>query len=264
MHSESEHIILEVRNLSVGYSDKRNLTKIAENVNFALSKGELVGLVGANGIGKSTLLRTLTRMQRPLGGSIVLNGKPLETYSSFQRATQMSVVLTEPPATKNLSVREMVSLGRQPYTNWIGKLSADDQKAVEMALETTETTSLADRKCFELSDGQMQKVAIARALAQDTPIMFLDEPTTHLDIYHRAYVLKLLKRLTQTTQKTILFSTHEVDLAIQLADKIIVMTEKNIFFDTPCKLIEAGRFNSLFPSKTIAFDSNTGRFTIRK
>lgn len=263
MDRESK-IILEARDLTTGYSAKKGNSIIAENVNFSLSEGELVGLVGANGIGKSTLLRTLTGMQKPLKGFVFINEKPLNSYSSFQLATNLSVVLTELPATKNLSVLELISLGRQPYTNWIGSLSSSDKKAIEFALEATETTELAQRKCFELSDGQMQRVSIARALAQDTPIIVLDEPTTHLDLYHRAYVLKLLKNLATETRKTILFSTHEIDLAIQLADKMIVMTKDQTFFDSPCKLIEAGQFESLFPEKMIAFDPNTGRFIIRK
>lgn len=264
MISEKKNIILDVRDLSIGYSNKKNTNKIAEKINLSLSKGELIGLVGANGIGKSTLLRTLSGMQTALSGNVFLYDKPIESYSPFLLATQLSIVLTEPPATKNLSVQEMISLGRQPYTNWIGKLSTEDKKAIEFALQTTETTKLSEKKCFELSDGQMQRVAIARALAQDTPVMFLDEPTTHLDIYHRAYVLKLLKNLTETTQKTILFSTHEIDLAIQLTDKMIVMTEDKTYFGTPCELINKGRFNTLFPSETIQFDSDTGRFTIKK
>lgn len=264
METSEKNTILEVENLSVGYSDKKNVVRISTGMNFSLAKGELVGLVGANGIGKSTLLRTLTGMQNALEGKVLIDKKPLNSYSSFQLATLMSVVLTEPPATKNLSVQEMISLGRQPYTNWIGSLTPSDQHAVDSALKTTETLPLAERKCFELSDGQMQRVAIARALAQDTPIMLLDEPTTHLDIYHRAYVLKLLKELTKSTQKTILFSTHEIDLAIQLADKIIIMTEDKTYFGEPCELIEAGRFDALFPTETIVFDKNTGRFTIMK
>ncbi|WGF92453.1 ABC transporter ATP-binding protein [Aequorivita marisscotiae] len=263
MNSEEKNIILQVQDLAVGYSKKGNNTIVAEAVNFSIVKGELVGLVGANGIGKSTLLRTLTGMQNALNGTILLNEKPLATYSPFQLATQLSVVLTEAPASKNLSVLEMISLGRQPYTNWIGTLSENDKKAVNFALDATETTTLAHRKCYELSDGQMQRVAIARALAQDTPIIILDEPTTHLDIYHRAYVLKLLKKLASETQKTILFSTHEIDLAIQLTNKLLVMTSKNTYFDEPCKLIEAGRFNALFPKETIHFDGNTGRFVIK-
>lgn len=264
MHSEEKNTILETRNLRVGYSNKKGDVVIAEDINFSIFKGELVGLVGANGIGKSTLLRSLTGMQSPLSGEVFLNRKNLMEYSSFQLATHLSVVLTEAPASKNLTVLEMISLGRQPYTNWIGSLSKEDKNAVNTALEATETTSLAHRKCFELSDGQMQRVAIARALAQDTPIIILDEPTTHLDIYHRAYVLKLLKKLASESQKTIFFSTHEIDLAIQLTDKMLVMASNKSYFDKPCKLIEAGRFNSLFPKETIDFDAQTGRFRIKK
>lgn len=264
MNKEEKHIILEVRNLDIGYTTKGSNAIIAQEMNFSLSEGELVGLVGANGIGKSTLLRTLTGMQKALRGAVFIKGKSLESYSTFQLATLLSVVLTEPPATKNLSVQELISLGRQPYTNWMGSLSFDDKKAIQFALEATETTGLADRKCYELSDGQMQRVYIARALAQDTPIIILDEPTTHLDLYHRAYILKLLKNLATETKKTILFSTHEIDLAIQLADKMIVMAKDENFFDEPCKLIDAGKFDALFPKETIAFDSITGRFTIRK
>ena len=264
MAEKERNIILEVLDLAIGYFAKKGNATIAKEINFSLAEGELIGLVGANGIGKSTLLRTLTGMQNPLTGTILINGKPLNSFSAFQLATLLSVVLTEPPATKNLSVREMISLGRQPYTNWIGTLSETDINAVEFALKATETTPLAHRKCFELSDGQLQRVAIARALAQDTDIIVLDEPTTHLDLYHRAYVLKLLKNLASETGKTILFSTHEIDLAIQLADQIIIMSGEKTYFDEPCNLIVQGRFEMLFPKKTIAFDADTGRFTIRK
>lgn len=263
MVSTEKNIILEARDLFVGYSEKGSDAIVAETINFSVEKGELVGMVGANGIGKSTLLRTLAGMQNALKGAIFLNGKNLKEYSPFQLATQLSVVLTEAPASKNLSVLEMVSLGRHPYTNWIGSLSEEDKNAINFALEATETSSLTHRKCFELSDGQMQRVAIARALAQDTPLIILDEPTTHLDIYHRAYVLKLLKKLASETEKTILFSTHEIDLAIQLTDKMLVMAKNETYFDDPCKLIEAERFDSLFPKETIDFDRKTGRFVIK-
>lgn len=264
MNSEKKHSVLEVQKLSVGYTNGKKKTIIAKEIDFSIFKGELVGLVGANGIGKSTLLRSLTDMQKPLEGDIFIRNQNLKNYSSFQLAKELSVVLTEAPVSKNLSVAEMISLGRQPYTNWVGALSEMDRIAINNAMEATETTTLANRKCFELSDGQLQRVAIARALAQDTPIIILDEPTTHLDIYHRAYILKLLRKLTSETKKTILFSTHEIDLAIQLTDKMLVMANDGVYFDTPCKLIEAKRFQSLFPEETIGFDSQTGRFTIRK
>ena len=263
MASVEKNIILEAKNLAVGYSNKKSDSVIAKEINFSIKKGELVGLVGANGIGKSTLLRTLTGMQNPLKGDVFLNEKHINSYTSFELATELSVVLTEAPASKNLSVLEMISLGRQPYTNWIGTLTGEDKNAINFALEATETTTLAHRKCFELSDGQMQRVAIARAIAQDTPIIILDEPTTHLDIYHRAYVLKLLKKLASETQKTIFFSTHEIDLAIQLTDKMLVMAKDENHFESPCKLIESGKFDALFPKETIDVDRKTGRFIIK-
>ena len=264
MTSETKHITLQVQDLSVGYFSKKKEISISKHINFSFFEGELIGLVGANGIGKSTLLRTLAGMQRKLSGNILVKEKPLQAYSTLELANQISVVLTEPPASKNLTVLELISLGRQPYTSWMGTLSEKDKVAVNKALQATETQELAHRKCFELSDGQMQRVAIARALAQDTPIIILDEPTTHLDLYHRAYILKLLKKLASENKKTILFSTHEIDLAIQLSNKMMVMTDKANYFDTPCNLIEAGHFDVLFPKDTIHFDNTTGRFSIKK
>ncbi len=264
MASEEKHIILEAKDLAIGYFSKRKVTTVSEKINFSVNKGELVGLVGANGVGKSTLLRTLASMQPKISGEIFLKDKPLTSYSTLQLANQLSVVLTEAPASKNLTVLELVSLGRQPYTNWMGSLSPVDKKAINGALKATETEILAQRKCFELSDGQLQRVYIARALAQDTPLIILDEPTTHLDLYHRAYVLKLLKKLAVETRKSILFSTHEIDLAIQLSDKMLVMAPEGCYFDQPCNLIEAGRFDALFPKETITFNTETGRFSIKK
>lgn len=263
MKESKTHINLVVKNLSIGYKGKNGNSVIAHSINFSLTKGELIGLVGANGIGKSTLLRTITGMQPGLQGEIFLFGKKLKSYSAFQLAAYISVVLTEPPASKNLTVQEMISLGRQPHTNWMGLLTEKDKKAIDYALSVTETGNLANRKCYELSDGQMQRVAIARAIAQDTPIIILDEPTTHLDLYHRAYILKLLKKLAKEEQKTILFSTHEIDLAIQLTNRMLIMTKEETFFDTPCKLIENENFVDLFPSETIHFDPETGRFLIK-
>jgi len=263
MISENQHIVLKIENLSVGYMGRKENTVVASNINFEATQGQLIGIVGANGIGKSTLLRTLAGMQPELGGTMHLHSKLLSTLSHLDIAREVSVVLTEMPASKNLTVLEMVSLGRQPYTNWIGKLTGKDKEIVNHALEATETQKLSEKKCFELSDGQLQRVAIARALAQDTPIIILDEPTTHLDLYHRAYVLKMLKNLTAQQNKTILFSTHEIDLAIQLSDHMLVMTPNDSYFNTPCKLIEKGTFSALFPSETIGFDESTGRFVIK-
>ncbi|WP_026753517.1 ABC transporter ATP-binding protein [Sediminibacter sp. Hel_I_10] len=256
--------ILKTSKLAIGYTSKKGTTVVASDIHLELKKGELIGLVGANGIGKSTLLRTLATIQQPLSGSMTLRGTPLESHSAIDLAKIMSLVLTEQLMSKNLSVFELIALGRQPYTNWMGKLSAIDIGMVDQALEQTNLTELRDRKCFELSDGQLQKAMIARALAQDTDLIILDEPTTHLDMYHKAYILKLLQQLAQHTQKTILFSSHEIDLAIQLCDTMIVMTKDQVVTDAPCKLIEQGVFKSLFSKDLIDFDEKTGSFKVRK
>ncbi|MCC1483580.1 ABC transporter ATP-binding protein [Winogradskyella immobilis] len=264
MSNIKEHIVLKVKELSIGYKTKKVETVVASNLNFDLQQGQLIGLVGANGIGKSTLLRTLTKVQNPLNGNITINGKEIQKLSTIDLAKQLSLVLTEPLVAKNLSVYELVALGRQPYTNWIGNLSPKDQSIINVALEQTNILDLKDKKCYELSDGQLQKVMIARALAQDTDLIILDEPTTHLDMYHKAYVLKLLKQLTKTTNKTILFSSHEIDLAIQLCDTMIVMSKDNVQCNTPKQLISNGTFEKLFPQDLITFNDKTGSFRVSK
>lgn len=259
-----QHTVLKTKNLSIGYFTKNMQTVIASSITIELNQGELIGLVGANGIGKSTLLRTLTKVQKPLSGDILINGRNLSQFKSKELAKALSIVLTEQVASKNLSVFELVALGRQPYTNWVGNLSDNDISIVNNALDQTNIVELKLKKCFELSDGQLQKVMIARALAQDTDLIILDEPTTHLDMYHKAYVLKLLQNLVKKTNKTILFSSHEIDLAIQLCDKLIVMTDDSIVIDSPCNLIKKGAFNNLFPEDLIVFDEKTGSFKIKK
>ncbi|WP_317192058.1 ABC transporter ATP-binding protein [Snuella sedimenti] len=264
MTSKPEHIILSTNNLDIGYTTRKSKNMVASNINIELHRGELVGLVGANGIGKSTLLRTLTTLQNPLGGTILLNNKKLANYTSLELAKSMSLVLTEQIISKNLSVFELIALGRQPYTNWIGNMENEDVSMVNQALKLTNIYDIKHKRCFELSDGQLQKVMIARALAQDTDLIILDEPTTHLDMYHKAYILKLLQKLAKETNKTILFSSHEIDLAIQLCDKMIVMVKDRVEADEPCNLITKGVFQSLFPKDLIDFDANTGSFRVKK
>jgi cobalamin transport system ATP-binding protein len=264
MSSNNKHIILKTKDLSIGYKSKKKDTIIASNINIELHKGELIGLVGANGIGKSTLLRTLTKVQSSLSGEIFINSKSLSQFNNIELAKAMSLVLTEQIASKNLSVFELVTLGRQPYTNWVGNLSKNDINIINQSINQTNIEDLKHKKCFELSDGQLQKVMIARALAQDTDLIILDEPTTHLDMYHKAYILKLLQKLVKETNKTILFSSHEIDLAIQLCDVLIVMTEDKVIIDTPKNIIKQGVFNSIFPKDLIIFDQNTNTFKIKR
>ena len=264
MKEQNPHIILKTEDLSIGYTSKKVKTVVASQVNIKLNKGELIGLIGANGIGKSTLLRTLTNVQKPLSGDVFINEKSILDYNPLDLAKVLSLVLTEKIASKNLSVFELIALGRQPYTNWIGNLSEHDKSIVKQAILQTNIEDLQYKKCFELSDGQLQKVMIARALAQDTDLIILDEPTSHLDMYHKAYILKLLQRLAKETGKTILFSSHEIDLAIQLCDTLIVMNAGKVVSDQPCKLIQEGVFETLFPKDLISFDKETGSFRMMK
>ena len=258
-----KEIIIATNNLSIGYKTKKDTIVIADNLSLNLETGKLITLVGANGIGKSTLLRTLTGIQKPLSGTVFLNQKNLTSFDTITLAQELSLVLTEKLPPSNLTVFELIALGRQPYTNWLGKLSREDIEKVNSVMHLTQTEHLAHKKHFEISDGQLQKVMIARALAQETSIIILDEPTTHLDLFHKVAVFKLLKKLSKETNKCILFSTHDIDLAIQLSDEMIVMTEKNIIQDQPCNLISKGIFNSLFNDKSITFDETKGKFIIQ-
>ena len=255
-------IILQASKISIGYTSKKVKNIIASNIDLSLEKGKLIALIGANGIGKSTLLRTITGIQKPISGTVVLNGKNIHELDALTLAQNLSVVLTEKLPTSNLTVWELIALGRQPYTNWIGKLTDNDIEKINEAIQLTQIGHLTSRKHYEISDGQLQIVLIARALAQDTPLIILDEPTTHLDLLHKVTLLKLLKKLTQETGKSILFSTHDIDMAIQLSDEMIIMTPENVVQNQPCNLILKGSFNTLFQDEHIVFDSEKGKFTI--
>ena len=255
-------IILQASKISIGYTSKKVKNIIASNIDLSLEKGKLIALIGANGIGKSTLLRTITGIQKPISGTVVLNGKNIHELDALTLAQNLSVVLTEKLPPSNLTVWELIALGRQPYTNWIGKLTDNDIEKINEAIQLTQIGHLTSRKHYEISDGQLQIVLIARALAQDTPLIILDEPTTHLDLLHKVTLLKLLKKLTQETGKSILFSTHDIDMAIQLSDEMIIMTPENVVQNQPCNLILKGSFNTLFQDEHIVFDSEKGKFTI--
>ncbi len=254
--------ILSTSNLSIGYKTKSSTIIIAKNLNVNLREGKLIALIGANGIGKSTLLRTITGIQKPISGTVLLNEKNIHELNSLTLAQNLSVVLTEKLPPSNLTVWELIALGRQPYTNWIGKLTPKDISKVNEAIELTQIGHLKSKMHYEISDGQLQIVLIARALAQDTPLIILDEPTTHLDLLHKVVLFKLLKKLTQETGKCILFSTHDIDMAIQLSDEMIIMTPETVVQDQPCNLILKGSFSSLFQDEHIVFDSEKGKFII--
>lgn len=261
MELKDQHIIKTV-NLSIGYNSKKKVNTIAANLNIELNKGKLVCLLGKNGIGKSTLLRTLTKVQPALNGEIFVNNNSLNTLNSIDLAKSLSLVLTEHLPESNLSVYELVALGRQPYTNWVGNLSETDLKFIDNAFEQTNIKHLINSKHYELSDGQLQKVLIARALAQNTDIIILDEPTAHLDMHHTIETLALLKKLAKEFHKTIIVSTHEINLALQLADILWLMTPTNFMADTTENLIENNALEQLFESDLIRFNKTLKQFTV--
>lgn len=264
LNNLKKHIVLKADKLSIGYQNKKQQTVIADNLNFSVEKGKFVALLGKNGIGKSTLLRTLSKVQNPLSGIIEVNQKNILKYSNQELAISLSLVLTERLPQSQLTVFELIALGRQPYTNWIDKLSAKDLKKVLWAIEQTNIDHLKNKRFYELSDGQLQRVLIARALAQDTEIIILDEPTAHLDIHHTFKVFSLLKQLVEKTGKTIIISTHEVNLAIQLADEFILLSEQQIYNGTAKELINQNAFDQLFPKELINFNKTLEQFVIKK
>ncbi len=254
--------VIHTENLSIGYTSKKSKRTIIENCDISLASGKLIALVGANGIGKSTLLKTITGIIPPVKGKIFLQGKLLQEYPQSELAQELSIVLTESLPPSNLTVYEIVALGRQPYTNWLGKLTDEDKSKVNEAIQLTGITEFIHKKYYEISDGQLQKTLIARALAQDTALIILDEPTTHLDLVHKVSLIKLLQKLTHETGKTILYSTHDIDLAIQLCDEMIVLTENKLVKDQPCNLIEQNVFNELFQNESVVFDKTIGKFKV--
>ena len=257
---EEQKITIEAKELSVGYKN----IEVATNINFKLNSKELCAIIGVNGIGKSTLLRTLGKLQSKLAGHIFIEQRSLENYSPIDFAKQTSIVLTEAIASKNLTVKELITLGRQPYTNWLGSLTTTDKDYINKSIQSFQLEDFSDKKCHELSDGQLQRVLIARAMAQDTRLILLDEPTTHLDLYHKVQIFKLLQNLAHQHEKTIVFTTHEIDLAIQLCDKILLLDGKENPFASPKELIEKGSFETIFPSEMLRFDAVTGSFKVNK
>ncbi|MCF6214080.1 MAG: ABC transporter ATP-binding protein [Flavobacteriaceae bacterium] len=263
MATNKSNTILKTENLSIGYTVRKKALIIQENLNLELKRGVLTCILGNNGIGKSTLLRTLAKMQPALSGSVLIDNKNSDDYTSQELSKKISLVLTESVPPSNLSVFELVALGRQPYTNWIGTLSDIDKTMVTKAMQQTEITNLVSKKIFELSDGQKQRVMIARALAQNTEIIILDEPTVHLDIHHKIAVLKLLKNISKNLNKSIIIATHEVSFAIQLADTLWLMHPNKCVTGTPDALITNKTLQELFNSNLISFNSNTKQFNIK-
>lgn len=247
---------LSIQNLSIGYPN--NL--LASDLTLDIIPGELTAVIGVNGSGKSTFLKTISGQLDPLRGALFLAEQPLNKFSLKTRSEYISIVLTNPEYSQNLSVYEVVALGRHPYTNWLGALTKNDKTIIQNAMERVDIQDLSDQKCNELSDGQKQKVFIARSLAQQTKFIVLDEPTNHLDLYNKAYVFKLLKKLTKDTKKAIVFATHEINSTLQLCDKIIMINKGRFIQGAPKDLIKRGVMHDLFPEDLILFDEHSNSF----
>lgn len=255
--------ILSATNLTVGYSKGNNITPVISGMNISLEKGTLVALIGANGAGKSTLLRTIVGSQSALGGDIILNGKPIADISRRELSLLLAIVNTERTYTGGLTVRELVSLGRQPHTGFLGILGRNDKRIVESAMKDAGILHKADCFTAELSDGERQKAMIAKALAQQTPIIILDEPTAFLDVASRMETMMLLHRLAHEQNKAILLSSHDLSQSIMLADELWVLAhDKTMMSGNTEDLVLSGVMDKVFSSSLIDFDLLQGDYCI--
>lgn len=254
---------IHIENLCIGYPGKGDVKVVASDICAGINSGELTCLLGANGVGKSTLLRTLSAFQPRLSGEIRIEGKDISSYTDKQLSKVISVVLTEKCDIRNMSAVELIGLGRSPYTGFWGTLSKEDKAVVDHAIELVGISHLAHRMVHTLSDGERQKVMIAKALAQETPVIYLDEPTAFLDFPSKVEMMQLLHLLSRQTDKTIFLSTHDLELALQIADKIWLMDKVNgVIIGTPEDLSLDGTLSGFFARKGIVFDLDTGLFRV--
>ena len=254
---------IQLCSLSIGYAGKKQTKVVAQDINASIHGGELTCLLGANGAGKSTLLRTLSAFQPKLNGQTRVMGKEIGQYTDKELATIIGVVLTDKCDVRNMTVEELVGMGRSPYTGFWGRLRGRDREIVKESISLVKIENLTHRMVHTLSDGERQKVMIAKVLAQETPVIFLDEPTAFLDFPSKVEIMQLLHRLTRQTGKTIFLSTHDMELALQLADKIWLMDkEGGIATGTPEDLSLDGSLSGFFARKGIVFDTEIGLFRI--
>ncbi len=260
-----EEKIIALNDAAIGYKGKANSMKVVKSgISVYALKGELVALIGGNGVGKSTLLRTIAGFQPSAGGQVQIRGKQVNAYREKELALMMSFVSTEIIRVPNLSVFDLVSLGRYPYTNWFGKLVDEDRHIVEEAIRSVGLQGYENRMVNYISDGERQKAMIARTLAQDTDVIVLDEPTAFLDLSNKYEIVHILHELASEKGKTILFSTHDLTTAIAESDRIWLMLDESVEQGAPEDLILNGNFESLFHNEHLYFDPEKGDFRFRK
>ncbi len=250
-------------NLSTGYLTKKGPAVITSGINASLHSGELTCLLGPNGAGKSTLLKTLSAFLPPIGGEITIEGRSISKYQDSELARTLGVVLTERLSLANMSTEGLIGLGRSPYTGFFGNLNDNDRRIVDEAMSLVRIENLKGRMVQTLSDGERQKVLIAKALAQETPIIFLDEPTAFLDYPSKVEIMQLLLRLSRLKDKTIFLSTHDMDLALQTADTVWLIDKPHgVTVGTPEDLALSGDLERYFIREGILFDMESGIFRI--
>lgn len=256
MGTHGMRTLLSTRSLSVGHGS----LSLIQNIDLDLRAGELVALIGVNGGGKSTLLNTLAGLHPPEQGEVLLNDMRLQTLSAAQRARHIALVLTGRPQVGLLDVRTLIALGRQPWTGHFGRLSEEDHRRIDEAMEATEVMAFAERSLQQLSDGEAQRVMIARALVQDTPVILLDEPMAFLDLVHRVRLLRLLRGIAHTKDKAILLSTHDLQTALDLCDRVLLINGQHLWAGTTQEARTSGVLQAVFASEGLRFDSATGSF----
>jgi len=231
-------------------------------LDLSVRAGEMVCLIGPNGSGKSTLLRTLCGLQPAIAGQSFVNGMDIQNISNHERALLISLVLTDRIEVEHATVKAIIAMGRHPYSNWWGNTSEEDDAKVDEAIRLVHLEQKADSLLTELSDGERQRVMIAKAFVQDTPIIILDEPTAHLDLPNRVEIMLLLHKLAHETGKSIVISTHELDIALQAADRIWLMTEKGVEVGVPEDLVLNGNFSEAFMNNNFIFNPSNGNFSM--
>ena len=253
--------MLLLQELTSGYAGDNGL--VVNPVSLKLAKGDFVCVVGRNGAGKSTLMRTISGLQAALSGDSLLDGQSVATMTAQERAQAISVVTTDRVSSPGLLARDVIELGRQPYTNWRGKLTRSDQSIVSEATRQAGAESLITRPFDSLSDGERQRVMIARALAQTSKIMVLDEITAFLDLPGRVEVMVLLRRHAEQTGKVVLLSSHDLELSLELAGQLWIVHDGELVFGNPGALVDQGAVESAFDNKDVKFDRQQRRFAMR-
>lgn len=251
--------MIQLKDLTLGYEQRILLDKVSTHI----TGGELVALLGRNGTGKSTLLRAIMGLEKPRNGEIVLHGKNIASLKPEELARGISFVTTDKVRIANLRCRDVVALGRAPYTNWIGQLQKEDEERVATAMRLVGMSDYAEKTMDKMSDGECQRIMIARALAQDTPIILLDEPTAFLDLPNRYELCLLLQKLAQTEGKCILFSTHDLDIALSLCNTIMLIDNPQLYSLPTSEMVASGHIERLFRNEAVTFDAQTMRVRIK-